>query len=302
MQNLRADAWPSCCQFICDGFPRPREQFIDPVDRVIGGPRDVSRKEASESSPLSLAISMSVYILALGFRRYPNRQRNNFFDLTQSRGHSANIGQEVVVRQISNIGGIRCTTEGASYSERAARIGRVGAPTLPRCRSCCGGRPTAHRRSGRLLIVRDHARRRPRRKLATGRTITSPISSDPGWYEPMPAGFRGLLGPGLHGATRRKMAAITGREHGGTGWLRLIVLPPMLQRREHIMTPADMEGRRVIALRLFDALCAQYPDKYIYLIQPCDLAEDATAADPPANSGAARSDPTEGGQSRLILN
>jgi hypothetical protein len=98
MQNLRADAWPSCCQFICDGFPRPREQFIDPVDRVIGGPRDVSRKEASESSPLSLAISMSVYILALGFRRYPNRQRNNFFDLTQSRGHSANIGQEVVVQ------------------------------------------------------------------------------------------------------------------------------------------------------------------------------------------------------------
>jgi hypothetical protein len=83
---------------------------------------------------------------------------------------------------------------------------------------------------------------------------------------------------------------------------RLIVLPPMLQQREHIMTPAEMEGRRVIALRLFDALCAQYPDKYIYLIQPCDLAEDATAADPPADSGAARSDPTEGGQSRLILN
>ena len=119
----------------------------------------------------------------------------------------------------------------------------------------------------------------------------------------MPAGFRGLLGPGLHGATRRKMAAITGREHGGY-WVaeRLIVLPPMLQQREHIMTPADIEGRRVIALRLFDALCAQYPDKYIYLIQPCDLAEDATAADPPADSGAARSDPTEGGQSRLILN
>jgi hypothetical protein len=89
------------------------------------------------------------------------------------------------------------------------------------------------------------------------------------------------------------MAAITGREHGGY-WVaeRLIVLPPMLQQREHIMTPAEMEGRRVIALRLFDALCAQ----------PCDLAEDATAADPPADSGAARSDPTEGGQSRLILN
>ena len=47
---------------------------------------------------------------------------------------------------------------------------------------------------------------------------------------------------------------------------RLIVLPPMLQQRGHIMTPAEIEGRRVIALRLFDALCAQYPDKYIYLI------------------------------------
>jgi hypothetical protein len=136
---------------------------------------------------------------------------------------------------------------------------------LPRCRSCCGGRPTAHRRSGRLLIVRDHARRRLRRKLATGRTLTSPISSDPGWYEPMPAGFRGLLGPGLHGATRRKMAAITGREHGGYRVAeRLIVLPPMLQQREHIMTPAEIEGRRVIALRLFDALCAHYPDKYVF--------------------------------------
>ena len=55
---------------------------------------------------------------------------------------------------------------------------------------------------------------------------------------------------------------------------RVIVLTPMLQQREHIMTPAEIEGRRVIALRLFDALCAQYPDKYIYLIQPCDLAED----------------------------
>jgi hypothetical protein len=31
-RNVRA----SCCQFICDGFPRPREQFIDPVDGVIG--------------------------------------------------------------------------------------------------------------------------------------------------------------------------------------------------------------------------------------------------------------------------
>jgi hypothetical protein len=87
---------------------------------------------------------------------------------------------------------------------------------------------------------------------------------------------------------------------------RQVGLPPTVQQREHIMRQrAEIEARRVVARRLFDALtaqCAQYPDKYIYLIQPCDLAEDATAADPPADSGAARSDPTEGGQSRLILN
>jgi hypothetical protein len=40
---------------------------------------------------------------------------------------------------------------------------------------------------------------------------------------------------------------------------------------------AEIEARRVVARRLFDALCAQgahYPDKYIYLIQPRDVAND----------------------------
>jgi hypothetical protein len=56
---------------------------------------------------------------------------------------------------------------------------------------------------------------------------------------------------------------------------RLIVLPPMLQQREHIMTPVEIEGRRVIALRLFDALCSHYPDKYVALIiQPRDVVDD----------------------------
>ena len=44
-------------------------------------------------------------------------------------------------------------------------------------------------------------------------------------------------------------------------------LPPMLQQREHIMTPAEIEGRRVVARRLFYALralsrqirCFEYP-------------------------------------------
>jgi hypothetical protein len=34
-----------------------------------------------------------------------------------------------------------------------------------------------------------------------------------------------------------------------------------------------IEDRRVVARRLFDALCAQYPDKYIALIQPRDVEE-----------------------------
>jgi hypothetical protein len=34
-----------------------------------------------------------------------------------------------------------------------------------------------------------------------------------------------------------------------------------------------IEDRRVVARRLFDALCAQYPDKYIALIQPRDVED-----------------------------
>jgi hypothetical protein len=38
--NMQIYARNSCCQFICDGFPRPREQLVDSVDRVIGDARD----------------------------------------------------------------------------------------------------------------------------------------------------------------------------------------------------------------------------------------------------------------------
>jgi hypothetical protein len=34
-----------------------------------------------------------------------------------------------------------------------------------------------------------------------------------------------------------------------------------------------IEDRSVVARRLFDALCAKYPDKYIALIQPCDVVD-----------------------------
>ena len=47
-----------------------------------------------------------------------------------------------------------------------------------------------------------------------------------------------------------------------------------------------MEDRRVVARRLFDALCAQYPDKYIALIQPRDVEDGppdlTTGKAPPA--------------------
>jgi hypothetical protein len=36
---------PSRCQLICDGFPRPREQLVDSVDRVIGGARAAAFSE-----------------------------------------------------------------------------------------------------------------------------------------------------------------------------------------------------------------------------------------------------------------
>ena len=37
---------------------------------------------------------------------------------------------------------------------------------------------------------------------------------------------------------------------------------------------ADYEGRRSIARHLFEALCAQHPDKYIALIKPRDIANE----------------------------
>jgi hypothetical protein len=37
---------------------------------------------------------------------------------------------------------------------------------------------------------------------------------------------------------------------------------------------ADCEDRRVVARRLFEALCTHYPDKYIALIQPRDVANE----------------------------
>ena len=82
----------------------------------------------------------------------------------------------------------------------ATRAGR-NAANIAKLPEMLRGRPTGHRRSAACFIARDHAGQAL--PVEIGRTITSPISSDPGWYEPMPAAFYGLPGPRLHGAIRR---------------------------------------------------------------------------------------------------
>jgi hypothetical protein len=41
-----------------------------------------------------------------------------------------------------------------------------------------------------------------------------------------------------------------------------------------IVTPAEIEHRRLVAQHLFDALSAQYPNKYVTLVLPRDAADD----------------------------
>jgi hypothetical protein len=43
---------------------------------------------------------------------------------------------------------------------------------------------------------------------------------------------------------------------------------------EQLMTTAETEDRHVVARRVFDALCARFPDKYVALIQPRSVADD----------------------------
>ena len=43
---------------------------------------------------------------------------------------------------------------------------------------------------------------------------------------------------------------------------------------EQFMTTAETEDRQVVARRVFDALCARFPDKYVALIQPRSVADD----------------------------
>jgi hypothetical protein len=45
------------------------------------------------------------------------------------------------------------------------------------------------------------------------------------------------------------------------------------------MTQREIEDRRVVARRLYEALCAQFPDKYVALIQPHKQAEHGISGD-----------------------
>ena len=49
------------------------------------------------------------------------------------------------------------------------------------------------------------------------------------------------------------------------GWRYTVTYPAQNQRKQQAEN-----DRREIAKRVFDALCARYPDKYIALVQPRD--------------------------------
>ena len=47
---------------------------------------------------------------------------------------------------------------------------------------------------------------------------------------------------------------------------------------------AKTERRRLVARRVFEALCAQYPEKYIALVQPGDATDQRIVRDHGAKS------------------
>jgi hypothetical protein len=52
-----------------------------------------------------------------------------------------------------------------------------------------------------------------------------------------------------------------------------------------IVTPAEIEHRRLVARHLFDALSAQYPNKYVTLVLPRNEADDAPDLTVPKSEG-----------------
>jgi hypothetical protein len=52
-----------------------------------------------------------------------------------------------------------------------------------------------------------------------------------------------------------------------------------------IVTPAEIEHRRLVARHLFDALSAQYPNKYVALVLPRNEADDVPDLTVPKSEG-----------------
>jgi hypothetical protein len=60
---------------------------------------------------------------------------------------------------------------------------------------------------------------------------------------------------------------------------------------------AEIDDRRAVAQRLFDALCGRFPDKYVALIQPPDVTDDRL---PAANFIAANTAAKPSGRRRIV--
>ena len=58
-----------------------------------------------------------------------------------------------------------------------------------------------------------------------------------------------------------------------------------VSKGERIVTSAENEHRRLIARHLFDALSAQYPDKYVNLVLPRNEAGDVPDLTVPKSEG-----------------
>jgi hypothetical protein len=52
-----------------------------------------------------------------------------------------------------------------------------------------------------------------------------------------------------------------------------------------IVTPAEIEHRYLVARHLFDALSAQYPNKYVTLVLPRNAADDGPDLTVPKSEG-----------------
>ena len=107
--NTQIYARNSCCQFICDGFPRPREQLVDSVDRVIGDARDDVAQIGFWVEPVELG-SLDERVHLRGSDSAAVRTREEI--IFSAQGNLAAILPISGRTLWSNIAGIRCTARG----------------------------------------------------------------------------------------------------------------------------------------------------------------------------------------------